>query len=520
MDAAFDPHLTVIERYSHHFVVKRPSNAIIKILYRIAGEYTEHEMVFDPVKRRKVWRPTKTYAIYVNRGREFRFHKNQWLDLERALQRERIDRSSYTVVDMPTPEGEPVDIALRSEWILRPEQEEAVDFIVQNGSSDLNSPLLLAAMGRGKTLMSMAAVAKLGQRFAIVVLGGYTDKWVGDITKNLDLDKKQIAVIQGSDALQRCSHYPGSEIPTPPAFVISISTIQKWHKLYEQDPNHPKLDAYGCKPYEFFQHLKIGTVVYDEAHQHPYGVYRCFAYMHVKKAIALTATMKAKNPILQKVQSIMFPLQARYDAIKMGKYITSWQCAYQIPNFESSRLRTTEWGSNTYSHTAFEKSILHNKRFRSQYLSMLMDLIQTTYVEDYIQGDKLLVFVATANMAEVVMHAIKQRWPKYDTRTYLEKDPYENVIDPDIRVSTVIGAGTAIDIPNLRRAILTIAVDSPNANLQALGRLRELKDRDVHYYWLTCSSIPKHQEYANSKVELFEEWTKEQKKRFLGTLYP
>jgi superfamily II DNA or RNA helicase len=515
-----DPHVTRIELYSHCVVIRNPTPSITKILYRLAADYTEHTMEFDPIRKKKVWRPSKTYGIYARSGREFRFHRNQWIELERELKRQHIYESSYEVFEMESFEGETVDLKLRPNWTLREDQELAKNFILEAPSRGENSSLLMIPTGGGKTVTSMAVVAKRQKRFAVIILAGYVDKWIGDVTEILELEKKQIAVLQGTESLQRSTHYPGSEVPTPPAFIISISTLQRWYKLYEENHNHPGLEGFACKPYEFFQHLGIGTVVFDEAHQHPHAVFKCFAYMHVPMAISLSATMLTKNPTLKKVQSVMYPMHTRFDQIKMKRYIISWKCAYQILDFDRSRLQTTEWGSNTYSHTAFEKSIIRNRSVLQQYLKMILNLVKETYEAEYMEKDKLIIFVATKAMADFVCSAIKKAWPHRDTRTYLQEDSYENVVEADIIVSTVISAGTALDIKNLRRAILTIAIDSPNASAQVLGRLRELKDRDVHFYWFSCSTIPKHEEYAANKIELYEERTAEQKKRFIGTIQP
>lgn len=857
---------TIIETFSHHFVVRFPTPSIVPALYAISSQYTQFGMMFDPRSKKKRWAPLKTFAIYVERGVEFRFHIGQYRDFMRDLERRGIYPSSYTLIEHPDYQPEKIDLPVKPNWVLRPEQVEAKEFITENDGRENNSPLLMMATGSGKagsldtpikipggwtlmghlnpgdvitawdgtptivtgvypqgnkpsyrvtfedgrsttccldhlwrvststktqwvkvidtleiarllkfssyrdrlyidlpisedgpdleypidpynlgvmlgdgalssttitiakldeelftnfkkklpkslkirqynrvsrsiikvnqrdpvhvyrdalkelglmgkkswekhipeeylfgsrhqrlsmvqglldtdgtvsrlngtvsycstskalaedmqylirslgglakittrythythknekrtgrlayqvnirykkpselfrlqrkgirtnddnqyaanlklriksvefdgyaemqcisidhpdhlyvandfivthnTVTALVATAERQHRFAVVILAGYVDKWIGDIVQIMDIDRKDIAVIQGSDSLIRCTNYPDSGLPIPKAFVISLSTLNNWHKLYEEARWHPSLEAYACRPGEFFESMGIGTVIFDEVHQHPHAVYRAYTYLHVPKTVNLSATLLSPDPTLQKVQSMMFPRLKRFDSIKMKKYITSHACVYQIADLERSRLRTTEWGSNTYSHTAYEKSILQNKTIRPQYLKMLLDLIGSTYVDEYMEGDKLIVFVATAHMAEVVVDAIKRRWSTYDTRTYLEKDPYENVIDPDIRVSTLIGSGTAVDIPNLRRAILTTSIKSPNANKQVLGRLRDLKDRDTHFYYLYCSTIPKHVEYHHNKKELFDDCTKDQRQMFLATLYP
>jgi ERCC4-related helicase len=98
---------------------------------------------------------------------------------------------------------------------------------------------------------------------------------------------------------------------------------------------------------------------------------------------------------------------------------------------------------------------------------------------------------------------LKKKYPQLDVRRYCEDDPYEDVIEPDIRVTTILSAGTALDIPQLITVIMTNSVNSPVANLQTLGRLRELKDREVCFYYLFCEEIKKHVEYHHARKDLF-----------------
>lgn len=727
---------TTIEKYSHFFVVKNPTKNIYPIVYQLSSKYTQFGMKFDPFTKKQKWGPLKTFAIYVERGTEFRFHIGQFQEFMDGLLNRYVDKSSYSIIEHPIKLPEKIDVEVKEGWTLRDYQQEAHDFIVEETEGSFNSPLVMIQTGGGKlqpldakikipggwttmgevkpgqtitawdgspttvlevyphglkeiyqvtfedgrstqcglehlwriyfdqsevghvcntaailevyqehdcyidllqtthqdaiekslasyvvrsllnissfdeesgdlyfqtddetlayrlqyhvrslggkasfktiseknyevtvdsrslngktkklkiisidyvgekeaqciaidhpdhlyitdgfivthnTVTALTATATLKYRFAVIVLASYVDKWVGDITSILEIDKSEVAVIRGSDALQRCTRYPETDLPTPKAFVISISTIANWYKLYEEQKDHPSLEAYSCKPWELFSHLGIGTVIFDEVHQHPHAVYRIYTYLYAPRTISLSATLLTKDPTLQKVQAMMFPHHRRYDKLKLKRYITVHACAYQIADFIHSKVRTSEYGQNSYSHTAFEKSILKHPRLSKQYLDMIVKLVESSYIEGKMEGDKLAIFVGSAKMADAVVGALKKQFGRLDIRTYLERDPYENAIVPDIRVSTILSLGTAIDIPQLRVSIMTNSIESPIANVQTLGRLRELKDRDVRFYYLYCSTIPKHQEYHLKKIDLFSSRVKEHKQLFLRTLYP
>ena len=110
-------------------------------------------------------------------------------------------------------------------------------------------------------------------------------------------------------------------------------------------------------------------------------------------------------------------------------------------------------------------------------------------------------------MCTELVEYLKKLYPKMDIRRYAPsiKDPYENLLDPDIRVTTVTGAGTAHDIKGLTGVLLTIALGSIQANIQVLGRLRFIADTEVKFFYLTCMDIPPHLKYHEQKMSMLNE---------------
>ena len=78
----------------------------------------------------------------------------------------------------------------------------------------------------------------------------------------------------------------------------------------------------------------------------------------------------------------------------------------------------------------------------------------------------------------------------------------------NIIVSTLKSAGTAIDIPGLKMTVMTVAVGSRQANEQAVGRLRVLKqwpDEQPEFIYLVCADVPSHLEYHRHKKEVLSD---------------
>ncbi len=354
------------------------------------------------------------------------------------------------------------------------------------------------------TVTSVSAASKFKNRILIIVLAKYLDKWASDVKGILDIEDKDIVTIQGTDSLRSVINLAKDNEFNYKCTIMSLTTIVNFIKQFEND-FYGSLEEFDCEPHELYELLSIGVIIFDEAHEHLYSVFKTLTYAHVPKTIALSATFMSRDPMIDKMQQIMFPKEMRFDKIKMKKYIRVHAVSYSFKDFQQAKIRTSEFRSSTYSHTAFEKSILKNVVKSKNYLRMIKDIVYASYIKDYKQGDKLLIFASTKIFCRKLCEYLKESIPEYDIRTYIEEDPYENIMESDITVSTLLSSGTALDIPNLRACVLTVSIDSPTSNLQAIGRLRELKDRDVKYYYLYCKDIKKQVKYHQSRRELFRD---------------
>jgi hypothetical protein len=119
----------------------------------------------------------------------------------------------------------------------------------------------------------------------------------------------------------------------------------------------------------------------------------------------------------------------------------------------------------------------------------------------------MIVYCATVDLCTKVTEALTFRCPQLLVQRYTSDDDYEEMIKADLIVSTIKSLGTAIDVPGLRIILMTDAINSSQANIQAIGRLRRLKDfPDVtpEFLYLVNLDIPKHVEYHQNKIETFK----------------
>ena len=344
----------------------------------------------------------------------------------------------------------------------------------------------------------------IGQNLAIAVLPRYMEKWGGDLVENLGLKKKDIMMVSGSKQVKGLIHMVKHGSKPPFATIFSLVTLQGFFDLYEQDPKLC-LEEYGAIPQDIWKLLGIGLVGVDEAHEHLYSVFRLTLHLHGPKLVALSGTMLSEDHFIDKIQKTIFPHTVRFDKIKMKKYIKLIPLAYEFQDMRRYKIKTSAFGRTTYSQVEYEKSIIKNQLALGNYIAMIKDIVNMGYIDKKMEGDKLAIYCGSIDMCTRVTNHLKQCYPHLDVRRYVEQDPYKNVIEADIRVTTIISAGTAVDIPNLRCLINTNNISSHKANFQVLGRLRELKDRDVKMYYMYCEQIPKHVQYHQQKMEIYED---------------
>lgn len=495
--------LCTITKYSHFFTVTNIDPSLHKHLMDFCLNFVIRTLVRVNPKRPPVLKITTIFASRLKNTSEYRLHIGQLNLLLDFLKCRYIYTELIEIIEKPLYPLLTINNKLKDGWVLREEQQEAEQFVLQSSPDDNNSRLLYMPTGTGKTVTGLSAVSKYKNRVLIFILAKYVDKWISDVKKIIDIDDKEILTIQGSGNLKSSIFLAKDNQFNYNYVIITLDTMANFIKNYENN-YYESLDIYGIDPSELCELFNIGVVLIDEAHQHLFKVFKTLSFIHVPKVIALSGTFLSEDPMIDRIQHIMFPKEIRFNKIQMKRYIKTISVSYQIKDKENAKIRTSEFRSSTYSHTAFEKSLIKNYTKLKTYFTMIRDLINSIYIKDYIKGDKILIFCSTKNLCRKLKDYLINIFTGYDVRTYIEEDAYESILEADISVSTLGSAGTNLDIPNLRVIINTVNVDSITTNLQALGRLRELKDRDVKYCYIYCSNIPKHVKYHYKRKELFK----------------
>jgi hypothetical protein len=283
-----------------------------------------------------------------------------------------------------------------------------------------------------------------------------------------------------------------------------------YFNAYEEDPKYC-VEDYGVAPEELFKLLDIGFMLVDEGHEHFHTVYRLTCYMHTPLYVCLSGTMVSGDRFIADLQHTIYPASMRFDEIKMSKYIDVTAFQYRLENPIRDKIKTSERGMTSYSHNAYEGSIMKNKKTRANYLRQITDLVKYGYMTYREEGHKLLIFMGLKESCKDMRNHLRDLYPGLTIEKYVAGDPYKNLMESDICVSTLGSAGTAHDIAGLTDVINTVSIESPQKNRQALGRLRDMGETPVRFYYLFCSDIPTHVKYHVNKRVLYQPFVRTQR---------
>jgi hypothetical protein len=284
------------------------------------------------------------------------------------------------------------------------------------------------------TYMSMRILTKLNKKLGIIVKPKYVQKWIGDLQELTDIKPTEIYVVSGGESIHKLIAIV-DEIGHNPYKVIIFSnkTMQNYMKDYIAHIFHGEDFQYDIPLDELLPFLGIGNLLNDESHQEFHNLFMLTLFMDAKFLLGLSATLKSEDKRQEQMYNFLFPPGNRVSRTTPKKPHTITKAvSYNI--YASKRIKCMR--SQGYNHNMFEESIIKNHSYLKDYIDMILYYVETEHVKRI--GGKLLVFVASIDFASILTNEVRKKYPKQDVRRYVEDDPYENVIDSDICVTTTL----------------------------------------------------------------------------------
>lgn len=494
----------LIEVYSHHICLPDIEPGLIpalRVFVQRLTSYTVRKNYTGEVK-------SEIDRVYAAKGKDWsylRLHRNclpMFLRYMESLGGLGQYTLKYIDLDLGARANLPVVTAKQPREI----QPEIIQYICAEGSTK-TVPI---QTGKGKTLCSLLAISQIGRRTGILIKPMYVQRWCGDIdSKNDDpilglRAGKDYYVVSGSKNLAGLIQMARQGTLTADLIIFSNKTMALYFEAYEQN-DQTLMELYDCPPWELFQLLQIGVLIRDEVHQDFHFNFKSDLYLHVAKTINLSATLESDNQQTEKMYELMLPKLGRAYAGQYDKYIDVTALFYGLK--ENSRIRWTYPRQSMYSHIAFEYSLIKDKKSLASWLSFMRAFVLEKFLPLKQDGDRLLIFSASVEMCTTLADHLQASFENLTVFRYVADDEYEGILDADIIVSTVLSAGTAVDIPGLIVTNMTCALGTKQGNLQCLGRLRKPRnypEKIPHFYYMSCADIPKHMEFHHRKVETFK----------------
>lgn len=492
----------IVERNSFVVTVDKE---MISLVRDFAQRFNSFAYMYDKRKRRRIAILDKRFYVVNHSGLRdkttYRFTRESLMDFAVYCKLRGLDiqdKRDFNMIPREFKDIPDIELSIKANFILRDYQEKYVRAVIDN---KMPKALIELQVGRGKTLIACAIAAEKKKKICLL-LPGYIDKWEKDILNTFEIEEKEICTLQGNVSIKKVlDKIHKNEKMNYKVFIVSAATLMIYSKAEED---------YGPDLYipvdKLFEKLEIGTIMVDEIHEKFFATFYLNLYLNPELLIGMTATFTSGNAYMKKFQDVMFPPVTRLNFVKIKKYIHTFAVAYEMENNRQIHCKL----QNMYNHDTYESSTIIASRDRLQnFLKMIEFYFKLAYLDKYKTGDKVIIFVASVRFATMIVNFFSNEYPKFNTKRYTSDDSYDNLMEADIIVSTLQSAGTAVDIPKLRVVLNTVVTTSEIRNKQSHGRLREIEDTEVLYYYFYCNDIDKHKEFHKSRVEHLRPYSKE-----------
>ncbi|WP_255314140.1 DNA repair helicase XPB [Bacillus sp. FJAT-26390] len=231
----------------------------------------------------------------------------------RGALKQELTRLGYPVIDLAGYHlGEELAIQLKNRtlsdrsFVLREYQQAAVELFYKEGTVQGGSGVIVLPCGAGKTIVGIAALARLGRATLILTSNSTSVKqWKDELLDKTSLTDPEVG------------QYCGTLRQVRPVTIATYNMLT--HRKSKDAPfTHMKL----------FSERDWGLIIYDEVHLLPAPVFRMTADIQATRRLGLTATLVREDGCAEDVYSLIGPKQydMQWKTAEAGSYIASVSC--------------------------------------------------------------------------------------------------------------------------------------------------------------------------------------------------
>ncbi len=361
------------------------------------------------------------------------------------------------------------------------------------------------------TLTSLATIAEMNCKFTVTIPPKYFGLWTKALDETYRSVQGRYMTISGSAALQNLiDRALDNDLDGIDIFIISNITYRTFIEAFELHGDKLSDIGYNVPPTRFHELLGVGCQINDEIQEDPGLLFRTDIFTNIAKQIYLSATPFTGNAYVTKMIDKMLPPETAVRLPDYKVYIKCLGLVYNEIGIKPKHYLTPF--KNTYNHARYETQMLLNSKRHATYLRMVRKIAEGVYVNDRLEGQKLLILCATVAFIKDMVEYLRDQFPDLEVNEHVAGCPYERLLTNDITVSTIKSSGTGVDIPNLREVVLLQATGSEKDMIQILGRLRPLKlypDVSPRLTYMICENIPHHIRYSGNTQTIFKDRTSE-----------
>ncbi|SFS61234.1 DNA repair helicase XPB [Paenibacillus sp. BC26] len=231
----------------------------------------------------------------------------------RGLLKQELIRLGYPVIDLAGyRHGEALDVEIREKSVsgksfqLRDYQERAVNLFYREGQADGGSGVLVLPCGAGKTIIGIAALARL-HCDTLILTSNVTsvNQWKAELIDKTTLTDQEIGT------------YAAAAKEVRP---VTIATYQILTSRRRKGDEYSNMRLFGERNW--------GLIIYDEVHLLPAPVFRMTADLQATRRLGLTATLVREDGHEEDVFSLIGP--KRFDlpwkTLESRQWIASLAC--------------------------------------------------------------------------------------------------------------------------------------------------------------------------------------------------
>ena len=395
----------------------------------------------------------------------------------RGIFKQRLLQERWPVEDLAGfNEGDPLPFELRTEmrdsgkpFRVREYQESAVDRWFMEGQPGGGHGVVVLPCGAGKTIVSMAAMARI-QQHTLILCNNQTavDQWVRELLDKTTLTEREVGV------------YSGNEKRIAPVTVATYQVLT-WRRSKKHDYEHLHL----------FRDHNWGLLIYDEVHLLPAPVFGATAELQGCRRLGVTATLVREDGREGDVFSLVGP--KRFDL--------PWQLLEKQGFVAEALCHEVRVPFNAKDRDRYERAN-ENEKFRmasenGAKLDVVHELVQRH------PGENILIIGTYLSQLKRLSRDLGAPLITGETPHRERERLFRDFRDGSTKVLVVSKvANFAIDLPDASVAIqVSGSFGSRQEEAQRLGRILRPKEREAYFYTVITEDS-KEQQFA-MKRQLF-----------------